>query len=335
MIDKVCETNIPVLIQGETGTGKELVAKTIHYNGKRKDAKFVPVNCSAIPETLLESELFGYVKGAFTEATHDKPGLFEEADHGTIFLDEIGELSPKLQAKLLRVLEDGELRRLGDTKSRKVDIRIIAATSKNLEKEVKEKRFRDDLYYRINVMTINLPPLRNKREDIPLLATHFLQQFAKQGNKQIEGFDPTAMQLLLDYDWPGNVRELKNEIERAVALTPKGPITPNVLSPKLKKLLSIPVAPDLAKKSVAPEPKEKTVVPGLAEKPVAPGFIPGKGEALRLVLSNLKQMVGEYEKTLIEEALRKYNNNQTKVAQILGISRRGLIKKINKYKIRM
>ncbi|HID92978.1 MAG TPA: tetratricopeptide repeat protein, partial [bacterium (Candidatus Stahlbacteria)] len=240
LIDKVTKVDIPVLILGETGTGKELVARTIHYNSKRRESQFVPINCGAIPEDLLESELFGYVKGAFTEAARDKPGLFEEADQGTIFLDEIGDMSLKLQAKLLRVLENGEVRRLGDTRSRKVDVRIISASNKDLKKETQLGKFREDLYYRINVMAINLPPLRERKEDIPLLASHFLNRFAEKEKKEIKGFASGAMELLTSYDWPGNVRELKNEIERAVTLSTRKLIAVNVLSDKIKRKRRLP-----------------------------------------------------------------------------------------------
>ncbi|MFQ6093015.1 MAG: sigma-54 interaction domain-containing protein, partial [bacterium] len=218
LVSKVLDSDTSVLVEGESGTGKELIAKTIHYNGKRKGRPFVPVNCSAIPETLLESELFGHKKGSFTGAVQDKKGLFEVADSGTLFLDEIGDITLPMQAKLLRVLQEREIRRIGETSSRNVDVRIIAATNKNLVEEIKAGRFREDLYYRLNVINILMPPLRERRKDIPLLAHHFLKKHAKLAGKRIKGFSSAALDHLVGYNWPGNVRELENTIERAVVL---------------------------------------------------------------------------------------------------------------------
>ncbi|MDI6840164.1 MAG: sigma 54-interacting transcriptional regulator [bacterium] len=218
ILDKVIDTDATVLITGETGTGKELVAGAIHYNGKRKNNKFIALACGALPETLLESELFGYVKGAFTGAVSTKKGLFEEADGGTLFLDDVANLTPGIQAKLLRVLEDKEIRPVGGVSSKKVNVRIIASTNKELEKEVKEGRFREDLYYRLAVVKIELPSLRERKSDIPLLAQHFLKKYSTQIGKEIKGFEKEVIDLLLAYNWPGNVRELEHEIERAVVL---------------------------------------------------------------------------------------------------------------------
>ncbi len=218
LMGKVLNNTAVVLVTGETGTGKELVARAIHYNGPRKNNPFVTVNSAAIPENLLESELFGYKKGAFTGANTDKKGLIELADSGTLFLDEIGELPLGLQVKLLRFLQEREIQRLGDNRPIKVDVRIIAATHRNLAEEVREGRFREDLYYRLNVIEINIPPLRERKKDIPLLAQHFLKKFSQLMDKPITGFQPAALEKLIAYPWPGNVRELENAIERAVIL---------------------------------------------------------------------------------------------------------------------
>ncbi len=218
-VKKIADSRSNVLLLGETGTGKELIARAIHYNSARQDKPFVPINCSAIPEALLESELFGYVRGAFTGATTSKRGLFEEANGGTVFLDEIGDLTQQLQAKLLRVIDDQEIRPLGGVQSKKIDIRFVAATNKDILKTVREGLFREDLYYRINVVTINLPPLRERREDIIILTRHFLEKLSHEIGKPIRFIDDGALRLLTDYNWPGNVRELKNIIERAVLVT--------------------------------------------------------------------------------------------------------------------
>ena len=219
LIRRVADSPTNVLITGESGTGKELVAKAIHYNSDRRDAPFVPVNCAAIPEQLLESELFGHMRGSFTDAKMDKRGLFEEAQKGTLFLDEISELPLMLQAKLLRAIQEREIRRVGATKSISVDVRIIAATNLNLADEVKHKRFREDFYYRLNVIELRLPPLRERREDIPILVDAFLKKCAESRGKQAKGLSEAALAMLVDYAWPGNVRELENVIERAVTLT--------------------------------------------------------------------------------------------------------------------
>lgn len=215
---KVLNSSLPVLIIGETGTGKELVARSLHYSSQRKNKKFVPIYCGGLPETLLESELFGYKRGAFTGALYDKKGLIEEADGGTLFLDEVADISLSIQAKLLRFLQEGKFRRIGETEERYVDCRIITATNKNLEEEIKKGNFREDLYYRLNVIKINLPPLREREEDIILLSNYFLKKFSEKENKKIKGFSKEAIQFLKNYNWPGNVRELENKIARAVAL---------------------------------------------------------------------------------------------------------------------
>jgi two-component system response regulator HydG len=218
LIEDIAPTDATVLIQGESGTGKELVAKAIHQNSPRKDMPFVVINCSAYPSTLLESELFGHEKGAFTGATRQKAGRFEQANGGTVFLDEIGEIPPSAQIKLLRVLQTKKFERLGGEKTIHVDVRIIAATNKDLIEEVKQGRFREDLFYRLNVIPIHMPPLRERRNDIPILAKHFLHHFTGEQKKRVAEFSPDAMRSLLNHGWPGNVRELQNMIEHATVL---------------------------------------------------------------------------------------------------------------------
>jgi len=229
LAEKAAQYDTTVLITGESGTGKELVARGIHFSGARSGGNMVPVNCGGIPESLLESELFGHVKGAFTGADRNRKGLFQEADGGTIFLDEIGELPLSLQVKLLRVLQESEVRPVGGAKTSKVDVRVVAATAKDLELEMQEGRFREDLFYRLNVLRVHLPPLRERTEDIPLLCRFFIDRYCGQLGKQIEGVSPGAMRLLMDHKWPGNVRELENMIERAVVLADKHIILPENL----------------------------------------------------------------------------------------------------------
>lgn len=236
MIHQVASSHTNVLIEGESGTGKELVARALHFNSPRSQRPFVAINCSALPETLLESELFGYVKGAFTDAKTTKKGLIEVADGGTLLLDEISSMPLGLQAKLLRVLQDSEIRPLGQTASRKIDVRIVSATNKELEEAIEEGTFREDLYYRLKVITITLPPLRKRREDIPLLAQHFLKRYSRLNQKTISGFDSAAMSYLMNAPWKGNVRELENTVERAVVLCRTETITPLELMPVTKKV---------------------------------------------------------------------------------------------------
>jgi len=232
----VAKSNSNILILGESGTGKELLARAIHNESPRANGPFVAVSCVAIPDTLLESELFGHEKGAFTDAISQKKGKFELAHGGTLFLDEIGDISPKMQLTLLRVLEEKEFTRVGGTKPIKVDVRIIAATNRDLQKAVQEGRFRDDLYYRLNVITIHLPPLRERKEDIPLLVQHFIEKFNLQMGKKVERISDEALRMLMQYDWPGNVRELENTIERAMVITKGKAITPEDIEiPSLQK----------------------------------------------------------------------------------------------------
>ena len=233
-VKKIADSKSNILLLGETGTGKELFARAIHYSSSRKDKAFIPINCSAIPDNLLESELFGYIKGAFTGAVANKRGLFEEADGGTIFLDEIGDLSQHLQAKLLRVIDDHEIRPLGGVQSKKVDIRLITATNRDIAKAVAEGAFREDLFYRINVIRLELPSLRDRREDIPVLARHFLEKFAGEIGKDTRQIDEAAEKILISYHWPGNVRELQNIIERAVLIAEGHTLQPDHLPEGIK-----------------------------------------------------------------------------------------------------
>jgi Nif-specific regulatory protein len=260
LMQKVLNSNIPVLIEGETGTGKELVARALHYNGSRQKGKFVALYCGSIPETLLESELFGYKKGAFTGAVADKKGLFEEADQGTLFLDEIIDVSLSIQAKLLRVLQEGEFRRVGDTISRRADVRIISATNRDLAQAVKDGKFREDLFYRIQGVTVNLPPLHNRNDDILLLANYFLACYAQKENKSIKGFNRESKEILLSYHWPGNVRELENAVARACALTSQDTITVGDLGIKLE----VKTSHSGLKKEVSQ--KEKEYILGVLEE---------------------------------------------------------------------
>ncbi|MCG6911161.1 MAG: sigma-54 dependent transcriptional regulator [Deltaproteobacteria bacterium] len=297
MAEKVACYDTTVLITGESGTGKELVARGIHLAGNRSDRNLITVNCGGIPENLLESEFFGYTKGAFTGAERNKKGLFQEADKGTIFLDEIGELPTSLQVKLLRVLQENEIRPVGSTKIAKVDVRVIAATAKNLEDEVKEGVFREDLFYRLNVMPIALPPLRDRVEDIPPLADHFIKRFNKSLGKRLRAVSSEAMNRLLAYHWPGNVRELENIIERAAVLSDEDTIFPEHLPPDFGK-------------------PERSIVNGLLE-----------GE------TSLKKAQKVLEKRLIIRALEATNGNRTHAARMLEISHPSLLSKIKAYGI--
>lgn len=297
LVQKVAEHKTTVLITGESGTGKELIAKAIHSNGGRASAPMVSINCGGIPENLLESELFGYKKGAFTDAVKDKPGRFEEADGGTIFLDEIGELPLPLQVKLLRVLQEEEITPLGSTGSRKINVRVITATSKDLYWEVEEGRFREDLFYRINVMKIHLPPLRERRGDIPLLIGYFIDLFNKKLSKNIEGLSSEAMPILMGYSWPGNIRELENVMERAVLLAKGRWITPSDLPSAVTSDQHSPL-------SAAPE------------------------DTL-----SIKKASRRLERDLIQKALELTGGNRSKAAKILEVSRPMLISKIRAYKL--
>ncbi|HEX6640663.1 MAG TPA: sigma-54 dependent transcriptional regulator [Thermoanaerobaculia bacterium] len=293
---KVARYPSPVLITGESGTGKELVARLIHDESDRAAASFVAVNCGAIPENLLESELFGHVKGAFTGADRERAGLFEEAGGGTLFLDEIGEMPATLQVKLLRSLQEGEVRRVGENRPRQVDVRIIAATNKDLDQEMRDETFRRDLYYRIAVVPIHLAPLRQRREEIPLLASHFIETYNERLRLNARGVDADAMKLLLDYHWPGNVRELENTIERAMVLSEHDRIT----------------ADDL---------------PGHIRLPVAPMDDRDLGEDELSV----KKHTAALEKRLIQKAIARTGGNKTRAADLLDLSARALLYKMRDY----
>jgi|UniRef100_A0A7C6E9W5 Nif-specific regulatory protein len=257
LLKKVAATDVNVLIQGESGTGKELVAKAIHYHSRRSGKKIIPIYCGSLPETLLESELFGYKKGSFTGALTDKKGLIEEADEGTLFLDEVCDIPFATQAKLLRFLQEGEIRRIGETEPRKVDIRIIAATNRDLKEEVKKGKFRDDLYYRLAVLTIELPPLRERGDDVILLAKHFVSKYAQKYNKDLKGLNPAALKLIKTYPWPGNVRELENAMARAVSLAEGSLITPTDL--RLEVKLEADSSAQTLKDTVKQTEKEKII----------------------------------------------------------------------------
>ena len=299
LLEKVSPTKTNILIAGESGTGKELVAKAIHYNSVRKEKPFVTLNCGAIPESLIESELFGHMKGAFTDAIATKKGLFEVADEGTIFLDEISELPLLMQVKLLRVLQDKEFKRVGGTEDIRVDVRIISATNKDLEEAVKEKHFREDLFYRLNVIQIKLPPLRDRKEDIPILAGHFLKKYSEELNKNILKTSPEALQILLNYEYPGNVRELQNIIERAVALESSQELTVHNLSSYLSE------QPLLRKGPIDIE-------------------IPNEG-------IDLEKMVEDLERTLLLKALHKTKGIKKKAAELLRINFRSMRYRLEKY----
>jgi two-component system response regulator AtoC len=298
VIKKVAQYKSTILITGESGTGKELVARALHYHSDRSQNPFIPVNCGAIPENLLESELFGHAKGAFTDAIRTKKGLFEEADDGTLFLDEIGELPPQLQVKLLRVLQDGEIRRVGESKSIQIDVRIIAATVKNLAKEVNEGRFREDLFYRLNVLPIHLPPLRERKEDIPLLVNHFIKKYAQSLSKNVVGIHPKALERFMNYSWYGNVRELENMIERAIVLTDRDQI----------ELENLPIE--------IQDFQDKIQMTPLSEDEYS-----------------IKKASKVLEMNLIKKALKKTKGNHTHAAKILEISHRALLYKIKEYGI--
>lgn len=302
MIAKIAPTNASVLIVGESGTGKELIANTIHYNSRRKHGPFVKINCGALPEGLLESELFGHEKGAFTGAVMRRAGRFEQADKGTIFFDEIGELSASLQVKLLRVLQEREFERVGGNQTIKTDIRVLAATNRNLEEMVAAGTFRRDLYYRLNVVCLQSLPLRERPEDVSLLADYFVQKFSQENNKSIVGFDPTALRLMQRYAWPGNVRELANVIERAIIMSNTSVILPEDLP---EHILYESLGRGTRAKAVTSQPSGRT----------------------------LKEMVKDAESQLIREALQRNQGNRVKTARELGVSRRSLMYKLQEYEI--
>jgi len=295
LVNQVAETRTNVLVSGESGTGKELVARAIHTRSERRERPFVAINCGAIPENLLESELFGHVKGAFTGAVSGKEGLFETADGGTLFLDEVGELPGALQVKLLRVLQERTIRRVGGTSDRRVDVRILAATNRRLEEEVAAGRFREDLYYRLNVIEITIPPLRERIEDVPMLVQHFVDKYARELGKPIREVRAEALRRLLAYSYPGNVRELENAIERAVALSKDGLIGEEALPPQIL------------------QPPE-----------------PATGGRISPTGVDLEELVNEYERGLLLEALRRTKGVKKRAAGLLGISFRSFRYRLEK-----
>ncbi len=294
VLDRVVGNSVTVLLQGETGTGKELVAQALHFNGPRRESNFVPVNCGALPENLLESELFGYVRGAFTGAERDHTGLAETANGGTLFLDEIGELSPPLQVKLLRMLQEGEVRRIGESTSRRVDVRFVAATNRDLTEEVKAGRFREDLFYRVNVVTVNLPPLRERGEDVVLLAEHFLERTRERLGRSELRFGRDARRMLMTHPWPGNVRELVNAVERAGALARSDRIEPEDLLPGIG---------------------QRTPVRSVRE-------------------GTLKATLQKAEEAAILDALNESGGNISRAARLLGVSRQHLHTRIRRLGVR-
>lgn len=300
LIEKVADSDATVLIQGESGTGKELVAQSIHELSNRKNRNFVPVNCGAIPDDLLESELFGHVKGSFTGAVATRVGRFEMADKGTLFLDEIGDMKTCLQVKLLRVLQNRELEPVGATRPKKIDTRIIAATNQNLEKLVEDKTFREDLYYRLSVIPVVIPPLRERKEDIPLLVDSFVQKFNRESRRDVKGFDSEALDALCAFDWPGNIRELENLVERMVILKGSGTVTLADLPEKYRG------------KIVKPQP---AAVP-----------LPSDGICL-------SSAVEEFENRLILQALEKTGGNKKEAASLLNLKRTTFIEKLKKKKM--
>ncbi len=309
IVSQVASSSATVLIQGESGTGKEVIANALHYYSSRADKPFVKVSCAALPETLLEAELFGHERGAFTGAIARREGRFEVANGGTLFLDEIGEMSMATQVKLLRVLQEGEFERLGSSKTIKVDVRLVAATNVDLLEAIKQKKFREDLYYRLNVITLTLPPLRDRKEDIPLLAEHFLNIYREKNHKPIKGISKEAMDILLAYSWPGNVRELENTIERAVVLARTDLITLEELPENLKR-----------------------AVVSLGADPLTPEELPEnlKGENLNknYLIVPLGTPLEEIELQVIHETLRRVKGDKNLAAKLLGIASRTIYRKL-------
>ena len=315
ILEKVAPTDSTVLITGESGTGKELLVRALHKNSKRHDKPFVPINCGAIPRELLESELFGHEKGAFTHAIRSRPGRFELADGGTIFLDEIGEMDLSLQVKILRALQEKEIERVGGSQTKKVDVRVVAATNRDLEVEVAEGRFREDLFYRLNVIPMHLPPLRERGDDVLILAEHFLRGFCKLKERPLLGVTPQAKSLLTAYAWPGNVRELENFMERLSILCEGSGITPADLPEKIQR--------HAATTEQAAAPREDIRI----------GFSWPELKDMRDKNLGLKEFLDEIEDRLLQEALRESSGVKNQAAELLGIKRTTLIEKLKKRNI--
>ncbi|MDI7248318.1 MAG: sigma-54 dependent transcriptional regulator [Bacillota bacterium] len=341
VVERVCSSDVSVLIQGESGTGKELVARAIHYGSPRRDKPFVPVNCAALPENLLESELFGHEEGAFTGARKRRPGKFEMADGGTLFLDEVGDLHPSLQPKILRVIEEKVVERLGGNQRVPVDVRVVAATNRDLKKEVQEGRFRQDLYFRLAVIPITIPPLRERPEDIPVLVRHFLKESCQKSRKLVPSVDNEAMRALVSYDWPGNVRELKNAMEQISLLCDKNVVTRMDLPLLFDGLTGRAGYHNAGGPPADADPSESGPAAPSGEGTVA-GQIDSRADnephdSARMTGRSLKQrkkdLLTNTERDMIEAALRRFGGNRTKAAEYLGISRRSLQMKIKKYQL--
>ncbi len=327
VLAKVAPTDSTVLVTGESGTGKELLVRALHAGSLRKDAPFVPINCGAIPKELLESELFGHEKGAFTHAIRSRPGRFEMADTGTIFLDEIGEMDLTLQVKILRVLQEKEIERVGGTGVRKVDVRIVAATNRDLEEEVRAGRFREDLYYRLNVIPMHLPPLRERGGDILMLAGSFLEKFCQRKGRPVLELAEDSRKVLAAYRWPGNVRELENFMERLSILCDGQIVQPADLPPKiLDDVGDIVNLPD-------PEPAYVMTVPGAQGAIVQQGFVWPRVDHLREFGMGLKEFLDLAEEKLLLEALEMADGVKNQAAEILGVKRTTLIEKLKKKKL--
>jgi DNA-binding NtrC family response regulator len=306
IIAKVAPTDSTVLINGQSGTGKELIARAIHFNSPRRDKQFVTVDCAVLSENLLESELFGHIRGSFTGAVTTKPGLFEVANGGTVFLDEIGNISLSIQAKLLRVLQEREFTPVGGTKAKKVDIRLIAATNKDLEKMIKEEAFREDLYYRLNIVPIHLPPLKERQDDIPILSVHFLKKYSDEMGKTIKGFTPEAMERLIKHPWPGNVRELENVIQRTVVMIDE-------------EMVRV----------------EHLILPGQQEREPTESSVPMTSEELKEIKKQLREKaVEDVEKAFIVNALDRNEWNVTRAAEEVGMLRPNFQALMRKYGLR-
>ncbi len=341
MVEKVADTDSTILVLGESGTGKELIAKALHFNSRRQFAPFIPVNCSALPENLLESELFGHRKGSFTGAINDKTGLFQEADGGTIFLDEVGSMSSLLQSRLLRVLQEKEVRRVGDNTPVYVDVRVLAATNEPLEEKIKAGEFREDLYYRLNVISIPLPSLRERRDDIPLLISHFLKEKLNPRTGQPYNVTRHAMDVLSAYDWPGNVRELENAIERACALCEDDTVRVRDLPPALQAkalevvsddtvMLKTPDATEQPEESPSPERvDQKSIYPleNGESRTIRPKDAAG-GVSTSKPLGPLKNFIKEQESAYIQRILAHTGNDKDKAAELLGVSLATLYRKL-------
>jgi transcriptional regulator with PAS, ATPase and Fis domain len=320
LIDRVADTDVTVLVRGESGTGKELVARAIHTGSPRRDRPFVKVNCAALPSELLESELFGFERGAFTGAIQQKPGKFEFANHGTMFLDEISEMAPALQSKLLQVLQDGEFARLGGREDVRVDVRIVAATNRDLESAVDEGQFREDLFFRLNVVCITLPPLRQRRDEIPALTALFLRQYSEHYNKPLLSLATDTLTLFAEYTWPGNVRELENLVRRAVVLGTDEPIR-RELAEAIARRTSRP-GPIPALQARVPTPAAAPQPPPVAAQPPAPCALTGSLKDIA------RQAARGAERELIFRTLQQTRWNRREAAEILGISYKALLYKI-------